>query len=442
MRALLVLFALWCGDLVAMNTPTDLPGLIRWYDASQESGADDSTLSTFTDRAGYSNATAAGAPKLRTTPALQLNGKNVVQYGGTSDYHSSAATAGSTQQGWWAVIYLDTATVSKLFATDASTGSYMGAVATTAVLTWKAQREDVYSGAGGRATNGRWLVVVGNRDGATRTLWCNGEDLTRTTSAILAADQFVFQILGASAARWLGFIAEFGLTNQVLSPGDLADLKAYLLAKWMPRQLVVCDGNSLVRGVGYGAASLATSYPGVLRTLLGPSYEVTNFGVGGQRIDQMTADFNNQVGNTWSYRSRNIYVAWEFANSIVTKTSADAQADFTALCNTARAAGYTVVALSITGSAGQTADWQTRRTECNAWLRDPARLVANGGIIDALCDIAARPEFSPAGAVLNPTYYSDYIHLTEAGNIIVAEEAYNTIRRLIGGAHRMFFALP
>lgn len=425
-----------------MTIPTDLPGLLRWYDASQESGADNSTLSTFTDRAGNSNATASGAPKLRTAAGLQLNGKNVVQYGGTSDCHTAgAATAGSTQQGWWAVIYLDSSTTAKLFATDAATGSYLGTVATTAVQTWKAQREDVYSGANGRATNGRWLILVGNRSGLTRSLWCNGEDLTRTTSAMLATDNFVFQVLGASAARWQGFIAEFGLTNQVLSAGDLADLKAYLLNKWMPTQLVVCDGNSLVRGVGFGTTDLATSYPGVLRTLLGPSCEVTNFGVGGQRIDQMTADFANQVGDVWSYRSRNIYVAWEFANSIVTKTSADAQADFTTLCNTARAAGYAVVALTITGSAGQTADWQTRRVECNAWLRDSARLVTNGGIIDALCDVDARPEFATHGSVANPTFYSDNIHLTEAGYAVIAESAEPPIRGLLSNTSGSFFGL-
>lgn len=417
-----------------MTVPTDLPGLLRWYDASQESGADNSTLSTFTDRAGNSDAAAGGAPKLRTTAALQLNGKNVVQYGGTSDYHqAAAATAGSTQQGWWAVIYSDSSTTAKLFATDAATGSYLGTVATTAVQTWKAQREDVYSGANGRATNGRWLILVGNRNGLTRSLWCNGEDLTRTTSAMLATDNFVFQVLGASAARWQGFIAEFGLTNQVLSAGDLADLKTYLLNKWMPTQLVVCDGNSLVRGVGFGATALATSYPGVLRTLLSPSYEVTNFGVGGQRIDQMSSDFSNQVGNVWSHRSRNIYVAWEFANSMVTRDAATCQADFTTLCNAAVTAGYTVVALTITGSTGQSADWYTRRTACNTWLRDSARLVRNGGIFHALCDIDARAEFTPAGSIANPTYYSDNIHLTEAGYAIVAEEVAETVRSVVGG---------
>ncbi len=98
-------------------TPATPSNLERWFDASTESGADNSTLATFHDRSGNAaDATAAGAPRLRSVAPYALRGQKVATFDGASDAFDFTSISG-TAQTVFAVLY-HTAEGIKIYAGD------------------------------------------------------------------------------------------------------------------------------------------------------------------------------------------------------------------------------------------------------------------------------------------------------------------------------------
>lgn len=410
-------------------TPLSLSNLERWYDMSQESGADNTTLASITDRSGNgATGTASGTPKIRTAAWIQQAAKNFVQFNNAPSY--SFTSVSGTAQTVFAVIRSNDNAI-KIYAGDGTLSNFLAINPAAGSNTTSMQAggsTDIYD----TGAEFKWFVLILNRNGATRTISVDGVSLTRTTSNI-TTETFAFSNVGGSNGfEWLGDIAEIGYYSRALTAPEQAQLLAYLAAKWIPPVLAVQDGNSLVQGTG--ASNDSFSYPAQMQANIGAAWQITNFGVGGQTIAQMSADFATQVAPLISpLRTTNVYVAWEFANSLTSVSAATAEAQMDTLGATATTAGFKTVLVVPTGAEnnGSTIDaaWQAKYALIVPWCRDPARLRANGGNWDAVADVAGNAAFSPPGSTLNPTYFSDYIHLNDAGYTV----AYPIIQTAIAG---------
>lgn len=207
-----------------------------------------------------------------------------------------------------------------------------------------------------------------------------------------------------------------------------------------PVTQIIVDGNSLTTYGGTGGGD--PSHRMVKRTLYTLSasnkYPVTlNYGIGGQNTSAMSADFATQiVPKLNSLCTNNFYIPWEITNDFRTNgNTTNAINNYWTLCDTARAAGFKVVAMTLvardfTGNgAGLTeTNYNLGMNTINQAIRADWALHA-----DYLCDItnanlwldrssyASDAAYNTAisGVVNNGTYFLDGTHLVNAGYDIV-----------------------
>ncbi len=213
--------------------------------------------------------------------------------------------------------------------------------------------------------------------------------------------------------------------------------------------LVVFDGNSLTQGLGAssGVSSdppTGTIYPAVCLGYLGAEWTARNFGVSAQTTPAMDALAATQTdplysaSNTW-----NVVVGWEITNDLFFGASAaDAYANFVIYCQARKAVGWRVPAVTVLprNETGTPAGFEADRQTVNANIRANWRSFAH-----SLADIASDSRIGPAGSETNPTYYSDLVHLNDAGYAIVAQYVAAAIQSAIypggssgGGGTRSF----
>jgi lysophospholipase L1-like esterase len=188
---------------------------------------------------------------------------------------------------------------------------------------------------------------------------------------------------------------------------------------------VVFDGNSLTAGHG---ASPGKSYPEQVQLLLPRGYSVINVGVPAQTTSHMMADAATHVDALIQSSARNILVAWEATNDLYFGASADdAYQRLGHYCRDRRNAGFRVIVLTLLprSEQGTPDDFETSREAVNQRIRADWPTFA-----DAIVDVAAIPELGRAGDELNPRYYADRVHLTDAGYAIIARSVAKAIREL------------
>ena len=154
--------------------------------------------------------------------------------------------------------------------------------------------------------------------------------------------------------------------------------------------------------------------PALVVAALGSDWnDYFNVAVIGQATGAMLSDAITDVDGKRDNTKINYVVAWEITNDITSASvTADAAYDrYTRYCLGRRATGSKIVAMTVLPRTGQTADFETKRTQINTWIR------ANwANFADALADVANEANLSNAS---NTTYFSDGTHLTSAGNAIV-----------------------
>jgi lysophospholipase L1-like esterase len=173
---------------------------------------------------------------------------------------------------------------------------------------------------------------------------------------------------------------------------------------------IVCDGNSLTAGQG------GTPYPKQLLSLLGGTYQVQNFGVGGQTTEDMIADAATQIDSN----PKSVLIAWEGGNDIIVDGAdlATLQSRWNTYFSARKAAGWGVgasklVAMTITPRTVFTAPQNALVAQFNDWLRSNYTTYATH-----LVDLAADTRLDDPN---DATYYDDGIHMTTAGYAVVAE---------------------
>lgn len=192
---------------------------------------------------------------------------------------------------------------------------------------------------------------------------------------------------------------------------------------------IVCDGNSITLGNNY--AEPTPPWPAQLKAR--PAFAVAgctihNFGVSGQTTQAMISDQATQVLSLYNPAKANVLVAWEVRNSIFFSGSVLSSCNsYRTYCNTARAQGWKVVAVTITPCnqstvAGDTAAQYTQKiNEANEWIR------ANwAGFASTLIDAALLPGLG----VVTATAYPDNVHPTNLVLVRLVDALESSIPRL------------
>jgi len=187
---------------------------------------------------------------------------------------------------------------------------------------------------------------------------------------------------------------------------------------------VICDGDSITYG-SY-ASDWYHSYPEQLRAL-NPKITTHQFGAGGQKIETMLANAATVVDPLYMATGveKSVVVCWGGSNDIAVFSRTDTQTynDIVSYCSGRQAAGFKVIILTIMPRTDCTGGEETYRQSVNTSIR------ANWAIFaDALADVAADTRLDD----FNDTtyYYSDKIHLIDAGYAAVAELINNAISSL------------
>lgn len=177
--------------------------------------------------------------------------------------------------------------------------------------------------------------------------------------------------------------------------------------------VIVCDGNSLTAGTG---STGGQTYPRQLADLV-PDCLVVNAGVGAQSTASMISNSSDVDVYLTSIKPPRIVMAWELRNTMnAGGTPAQAVADMETYCLARRALGARVIVMNV-----------TEDTYPGTGMSDAERLEANSllaagyaDFADALVDLAARTNLQDS---TNLTYFTDGIHMTNAGYAEVAAGA-------------------
>jgi len=272
----------------------------------------------------------------------------------------------------------------------------------------------------------------------------NGEELTKAsgtdTGGTSMTDGVVY--LGDISTSTLGFrgrIAEFLLFNGTVTTDDRNLIEASQIVYGQNGKRLVMHGDSLARGTGLtgGEASEDDASVGAItRNLLGEGWDFFPRGWGGASLNNISpaANLTTQLPIVVDplYRPdglKNILVLWTGWNDMQGVGGVSALTFLTNLAtytSLARAIGWKVVFVSCPPAdyAGQ-ADYSTKRLTVNA-------AVATDSIIycDAYADTSADAIIGDDANTSDTTYWTDKIHMTNAGYALVAPYIYTAVASL------------
>lgn len=186
---------------------------------------------------------------------------------------------------------------------------------------------------------------------------------------------------------------------------------------------IILDGNSLT----IGATEVFNVSPmKLVLTSLGNDYTGGSVGYGSAITGDLLNRFNNVVKlKKRNFPGKNIYIPWEISNSLANGISENqCFSEYDQLCTLARNAGLTIIGATCIDRKGSLlisqGTFDTRRAIINNQI-----LSYHDSFGEQVCDFAAIANLSDAN---NTTYFnSDKIHLTAAGNNLVATEISNQV---------------
>lgn len=409
------------GHGLITNTmlPTEGPGLLRgWSSRNITSLVDNDPIASVPDASANNDpavqATSGNKPTYQTN---EQNGKPTIRLDGSNDY------LGFTEVTTIRTVYV---------VTKHNTGSQDNA----ALLGSPATFFDFHGG------TGTYLLDKTNANASVRNgqAWINGQAETpinmlkstsvrvftfRTTASVraslIASDRLT------AGRYWNGDIYDVWLYSEAHDDATVQAINEYLKIVYNLTEtqvlapLLVLDGNSLMNNSLQVRINNCLAGNCAAGTPLDSGWIVQNFGVSGQTTPQMIADFNTQIAPLYNAgRTKNIYVMWEATNHHYIDssiTAAQALDSIVTLCQKAQVVGFDVVIPNVLprSNAGTPVDFETWRASFNSLLSTNATTYGY-----KVADVAGNTTIGDAGDETNTTYYSDLVHLTDAGNDIVA----------------------
>lgn len=194
-----------------------------------------------------------------------------------------------------------------------------------------------------------------------------------------------------------------------------------------PYRLVLFDGDSLTYGL---ESTGGQTYPAQCMALLPAAIDSTNFGIPSQLLATMLANAPSKIDPYFDLRRpKQVVVIWGGTNDLSIGTAeATVYSNTVAYCQARQAAGFKVVVLTTLPRTGNTVgNFETLRQSLNTSIRSNWATFA-----DALADVGNDPTIGQAGDTANLTYYyTDGIHLINAGYAIVAAAVASALTGLL-----------
>lgn len=183
------------------------------------------------------------------------------------------------------------------------------------------------------------------------------------------------------------------------------------------------------------------TYPAQTVAHLGGNWSALNFASSGQTTADMIADGVSQVDVQYSEGARRtILIAWSGTNDLyLSASAATTYSRIVAYATARKAKGWRVVILSILPRSGFSTPgaFEANRQSVNAMLLADfpsatahTNIYTGAAYADYLVDVGADSTIGLAGQESNTTYYTDLVHLTNAGYAIVAAYVKNAISLL------------
>lgn len=186
----------------------------------------------------------------------------------------------------------------------------------------------------------------------------------------------------------------------------LTDLQSYL-GIGATRNLVVCDGDSRVLGLGASAAR-NVPWPAQVDNQLNTVAAVINLGVGSQTVADMNTDAATQVDPLYSAGyAKKVVVCAGGINDCIGTAAATIQTRLSTYVSARQATGFQVVICTMPPAATITGANETTRQTVNSWI------TGGSSGADVVVDLAADSRLSNTG---DTTYFaSDGVHFTTTG---------------------------
>jgi lysophospholipase L1-like esterase len=418
--------------------PLDIASLLRFWDTEDAAtnlktggvpASDGEAVITATELKSGLSLTSPAGPILDTDGAP--NGLRALNYNGSSQYlftNSNIVPASST---WIGLVKQNSGTnTDRIWDTNASggrAGFYQRNTGVNPVALRAAN--DGLSGA--EQYVGKWDVMTVINTPTETTIRRNGETLSTGSPSAMTNLRYVEAARGANPPADL--FGHISLGPRMIFDGKLGEEDQLKVRQWFYKRYgnlflgqIICDGNSLTAGTG---ATGGNTYPAQLAALIGGGQNMDvlarNFGVGGQRTDQMIADAATQIDALYnSERKFNVCVAFETLNywtalvsgslggSYTGRQASDkCLGDYFEYLDARKAAGLKTVAATLQPttaySVGTVAN-ESERADINTAIR-------NGeDHYDALADFAANAYLE------DRANYPDGTHLDNAGYGVMA----------------------
>lgn len=195
---------------------------------------------------------------------------------------------------------------------------------------------------------------------------------------------------------------------------------------------IVFDGNSLTYGTG-STNEETKSYPAqfvALPPFNGSGIIALNKGVPAQTTQLMIADATTDIDPNYDDNASSVIIAWEIGNDIYYYGDVGAaMTRFWSYCDLRREIGWKILVITnpprnqATAFGDDSETYNAKLSSANILLRSDWPLHADG-----IIDVAADAHF--AGYDLK-YYYSDKVHCTDAGYLVIANLVRDTLFSMI-----------
>lgn len=267
-------------------------------------------------------------------------------------------------------------------------------------------------------------VLMLQQTASQSTLRVNGLD--QTGGSVVTSATMTGGTLGAFNAGTFfnGDLYCVGIFES-MSDAERDAVYAWLLAKYghtyTTQNLIVTLGDSLSQGVG--TTSQLNEYPSQLVGLLnsdGKPYQLYNDARSGARITHVSTRLSTYVTPKYNAsRTKNFAVLWSGSNDIFNSDSgATTYTNLSAVIATLKATGWIVVVPTMLPRSDVTAGKETQRGNFNA------AILGNAAAANYVVDMTGIANLQNTA---DATYFSDTIHLTDAGYGLVAQAVHDAI---------------
>ena len=209
--------------------------------------------------------------------------------------------------------------------------------------------------------------------------------------------------------------------NRTLSQQEISSIFSYHGVSSVGDNVLNFTGDSLT--IGSNASTLAQSYSGIAAAQLPvtPKYSAQS----GATMAVIASLNSSMVNASYVPGKTNLTSLFAGTNDLATNGSVGTlETNYQSFCAARKTfnpqwkvIACTILPRSASFSGGQdSAGFETARNTFNTWLRANWSTFA-----DALVDFAANSTIGPQAAASNVTYYSDGVHLTNAGHAIAGQ---------------------